>query len=277
MADSYTIKTLRLTITQDGTAKTYEGFASEVNITKPGLPEKNSAKVKIWGLKYEDMANLTMLAFRPLEARPNLLEVEAGDQGGRLAMIFRGEITAASADFNASPDVTMNFEADSGSYPQKIAAPVLTVAGEVKAADLFAKFAAEAGYEYKNEGLTASLKNAWFPGSPVEKARKLARDIGCELIIDDGAMITLPAGGARPGQGVLLNKESGLIGYPTFSQQGIVCRCLFNPDLVYGGIIKVESLVPKATGQWKITKLTHDLSANKPGNWESKIEAAYDE
>jgi len=277
MADSYTIKTLRLTITQDGKAKIYEGFAVEASITKPGLPEKNSAKVKIWGLKYEDMASLTMLAFRPLEARHNLLEVEAGDKDGKLALIFKGEITSASADLNASPDVAMSFEADSGSYPQKIAAPAATVAGEVKAADLFAKFAAEAGYEYKNEGLTASLKNAWFPGSPVEKARKLARDIGCELIIDDGAMITLPAGQSRPGQAVLLNPGSGLLGYPTFNQRGIVCRCLFNPDLVYGGIIKVESLVPKATGQWKITKLTHDLAAYKPGNWESKIEAAYDE
>jgi len=79
MADSYTLKTLRLTITQDGPPKIYEGFAVEASITKPGLPEKNSAKVKIWGLKYEDMASLTMLAFRPLEARHNLLEIEAGD------------------------------------------------------------------------------------------------------------------------------------------------------------------------------------------------------
>jgi hypothetical protein len=279
MADSFTIKTIKTTITQDGTAKTYEGFATEVNITKPGLPEKNSAKVKIWGLKLEDMAQLTMLAFRPLESQHNLLEVEAGDEGGGLALIFKGEITAASADFNSSPDVAMNFEADSGTYPQKIAKPVETVAGEVKASDLFSKFAADAGYEYKNEGLTASVKNAWFPGSPIEKARKLARDIGCELIIDDGSIITLPAGKARQGQAVLLSKETGLVGYPTFNQQGITCRCLFNPDLVYGGLIKVESIVPKASGQWKITKLTHDLSAYKPGggNWESKIEAAYDE
>ena len=279
MPDSYTIKTLKVTVTQDGTARAMEGLAVEATITKPGLPEKNSAKVKIWGLKYEVMAQLTMLAFRPLESQHNLLEVEAGDLGGRPALVFKGEITKASADFNSSPDVAMDFEASSGSYPQLIAKPVETVAGEAKAADLFAQFAAEAGYDYKNEGLTASVKNAWFPGSPIEKAYKLARDLDCELIIDDGAMITLPGGQARPGRAVLLTKDTGLLGYPTFNQDGITCRCLFNPDLVYGGLIKVESIVPKASGQWKITKLSHELSAYKPGGgaWESKIEAAYDE
>ena len=284
MAESYTLKTLKITITQaqgggQGLAKVYEGFACEAKITKPGLPEKNSAQVKLWGLKYEDMANLTMLSFRPLERQKNLLKIEAGDQGGKLALVFEGEITSASADFNGSPDVAMDFEAASGSYPQLIAKPVETVEGEAKAADLFAKWAGEAGYSYRNEGLTASVKNAWFPGSPPEKAEKLARDLGCELIIDDGQFITLPAGKAREGTAVLLNKTTGLIGYPTFNQDGLVCRCLFNPDLIYGGLIKVESIVPKASGQWKITKLTHDLSAYKPGggNWESQIEAADDE
>ena len=106
---------------------------------------------------------------------------------------------------------------------------------------------------------------------------KLARDVGCELIIDDGEVIVLPAGKARSGSAVLLNKDTGLIGYPTFNQNGISCRCMYNPHLLYGGLIKVESLVPRASGEWRITKLTHNITACTPngGNWESQIEAAY--
>ncbi len=287
MPKSFSLKTIQLAVTLSqggfdggsGNTKIIEGLACQVTIEKPGLPEKNSLKTRVWGMKYEDMAQLTMLAFKPLESQKNLIEVKAGDKGGTLATIFQGEIISASADFNSAPDVAMDFEADSGSYPNQIAGPTATVAGEAPAANLFARFASEAGYEYKNEGVEASVKDAWFPGSPIEKAMKLARDIGCELIIDDGVMITMPEGQSREGNAVLLNSANGMIGYPTFNQDGIVCRCIFNPDLQYGGLIQVESIVPKATGVWKITKLSHDLSAYVPGggNWESKIEAASNE
>lgn len=284
MTTSFTLKTIRLSITLGkgnfsggGNTKTIEGLACEVAITKPGLPEKNSASVKVWGLKYEDMAQLTMLAFRPLELQRNLISIYAGEQDSKLSLAFSGAIISAFADFNASPDVAMQFEADTGTYAQQIAEPVLTTKGEAPADSLFASFAKSAGFTYVNEGVTASVKNAWIPGSPMDKAEKLARDIGCELIVDDDALIVMTAGQARKGNAVLLNKETGLIGYPTFNQDGISCRCLYNPDLIYGGLIKVESIVPRASGTWRITKLTHNLAAYVPGggNWESQIEAMY--
>jgi hypothetical protein len=285
MPKSFSIKTIRIAVTlgkgnfsEGGNTKTIEGLACDVSVQKPGLPEKNSATVKVWGLKYEDMAQLTMLSFKPLESQHNLISVKAGEKDGSLALIFQGEITSAFADFNAAPDVCMRFEADSGSYPQQMASPVLTVQGEVSADQLFSQFAKDAGYSFKNEGVTSAVQNAWFPGSPIDKMTKLARDIGCELLIDDGAVIALPAGKARSGNAVLLTKDTGLIGYPTFNQDGISCRCLFNPDLAYGGLIKVESIVPRASGVWRITKLTHSIAAYvSGGNWESQVEAAYNE
>ena len=69
MPKSFSIKTIQIAITlgkgnfsEGGNTKTIEGLACDVSVQKPGLPEKNSAAVKIWGLKYEDMAQLTMLA-----------------------------------------------------------------------------------------------------------------------------------------------------------------------------------------------------------------------
>ena len=60
MAGSFTLKTIQVAITlgkgmfsEGGNTKTIEGLACDVSVTKPGLPEKNSASVKIWGLKYE--------------------------------------------------------------------------------------------------------------------------------------------------------------------------------------------------------------------------------
>ena len=286
MPTSFTLKTIRIGITlgkgvfsEGGNTKTIEGLACNVSVKKPGLPEKNSATVKIWGLKYEDMAQLTMLSFKPLESLHNIITVHAGERGATLPLIFKGEITSAFADFNAAPDVCMQFEADTGSYPQQMASPVATTKGESTADNLFAQYARAAGYDFKNEGVTASVQNVCMPGSPINKITKLARDIGCDLLLDDGVVVVLPAGQARAGNAVLLTKDTGMIGYPTFNQDGISLKCIFNPDLAYGGLIKVESIVPRASGVWRITKLTHNIAAYKPdgGSWESQLEAAYNE
>lgn len=284
MPNSFSIKTIQISVvlgegdfSGGGNTKIIEGLACDVSVTKPGPPDKNTATIKIWGMKYDDMAQLTMLAFKPLEYQKNLLSIKAGDLGGTLSLVFTGEITQAAADFNSAPDVCMQFEVQTGAYPQLIAEPVITTQGEAPADNLFSQFSASMGYAYKNEGVTASVKNGWYSGSPLEKAVKLAKDIGCEIVIDDSTVVVMPAGQAREGNAVLLNKDTGLIGYPTFTQDGISCRCIFNPDLLYGGLIRVESIVPRATGTWRITKLSHSLAAYVPGggNWESQIEAAY--
>lgn len=282
MTNNFSLKTIRATVTlgkgmfsDGGNVKVIEGLACEAAIEKPGLPQRNSATLKVWGLKLENMEQLSMLAYRPLEAHHNLLRIEAGEQGGGLAPVFQGEITSAAADFNSAPDVCMELVALSGSYPQRIAEPPLTVRGEAPVDSLFARFAAEAGYAYRNEGVSGSVRDSHYPGSPIRKMEKLAGDIGCELFIDDGLVLTLPSGKARGGAAVFLSKNTGLLGYPTFTQEGISCRCLFNPALAHGGLIKVESIVPRASGTWKISRLTHNIAAYLPsgGSWESRIDA----
>lgn len=274
-SNSYKIKTIKLTLDYSGSQTIIEGLAMGVTVTKPGLPEKNTANITVWGLKYDTMDQLTMLAFRPLESEKNTIMVEAGDKGGELSVVFKGEITAASADFNESPDISMKFECASGNYPQQIADPVMTVDGEAKATDLFSQWSGAMGYTYKDEGVTASVKNSWYEGSPLQKSYKLSRDIECEFYVDDDEVVVMPLGQAREGNAVLLNKDTGLIGYPVFNQDGIVCRCIYNPDVKQGGLIQVESIVPRASGTWRVVKLEHSLSAYNPGggDWESKIEA----
>lgn len=275
------IKTIEIGVTlgggsfgSGGNTKTYEGFATSVNVTKPGLPEKNKATVKISGLSLADMSKMTTLAFAPLKTQKNLLRIRAGEKGGSLGLVFEGEITTAYADFNTAPDVTMNIEAQSGSYPALIPLKQEAVQGEASAADLISKYAGEVGYSFRNEGVSSSVKNIVLNGSPVEKMRDVADQVGIEMIIDDGAVVIMPAGKARSGNAVLLKDTSGLVGYPTFTQDGISLKAFFNPSFQQNGLVKVESIVPKASGTWKISKLTHNLEAYKPGGgqWISQIE-----
>jgi len=271
MPKSFSIKTIKISVTLDkgnfsgnGNTKIFEGFACDVSVTKAGLPQLNGAAVNIYGLNMDTMKQLTVLGPKPLESNHNVIKIEAGDKDTTLALVYQGEITLAYADFSKAPNPFMHLEAGTGSNSQQKASSPTTVKGEAKADRFFAQFAKEAGYSYENQGVTSSVKNAVFSGSPIDKLQKLANDVGCDLIIDDGHVIVLPFGQPRKGIAVSLNEGTGLIGYPQFTNIGITCNCLFNPNLTYGGLIKVKSTVPGADGVWRVSKLEHHLTAYMP-------------
>lgn len=280
---TFSVKTIRTTITLGagsfaggGNTKIIEGLATDVSVTKPGLPEKNSASVDIANIRLNDMEQMTFLAFQPLQSNKNLLKIEAGELGNTLSVVFTGEITSAYADFTAAPSPRFKIEAISGGYAAKMGTAPVSVNGSAAAADLISQFAGQIGYSFRNEGVTASVRNAVYNGSPIEKARAVAEEVGAELLIDDNTLVLLPYDAARSGRAVLITPETGLIGYPSFNSDGISFNCFYNPDLRQGGAVQVESIVPKASGVWKITRLAHRLGAYGASDaWQSAVDAVY--
>lgn len=285
MAKSFTKKCLRVDVvlgegTFDGehNSKSFEGLETSVSIEKPGLPDKNTAKVTIIGMSLDDMRQLTMLAFKPLQSQKNVISIFAGDAEQGMEQCFLGEITAAHADFQSAPTIKMNIEAAAGAYASLKAESPVAVKGSQTAASLIEQFAKDSGYAFENKGVNSSVKNAVFNGSPTEKAYAVARQVGAELIIDDGKFILLPfdKGRQEEGNAVLLTPETGMLGYPSFSNDGVSVTCLYNPALELGGMVKIESIVPGATGVWKIVKLSHELNAygRQGGAWFSQVDAS---
>lgn len=257
--------------------KTLTQIPIHVRVEKTGPPDFCKAVVDIRGMKYEDMDKLSTLAFKPLAAAKNVLAIYAGNEEEGTSLVFQGEIDSASADFNAAPDVNFSIEAKAGMYGMTTAKGPTAVKGNQSCASFCEMQAKEMGYTFKNDGVTAHLSNAIFNGSPVQQARAAARQVGAELLLDDGVMKLMPSGGSGDtGNAVLLNKDSGLLGYPVITSDGIDITTLYNPKFELGGYVKVESIVPGAKGFWRIAKLTHELTAFDPqgGPWESQLSAA---
>lgn len=286
---SFTRKLLEVHVTlqagqfEGGNTKIITDVPLKVRIEKTGPPDFCKATIEARGLRYEDMAQMSTLAFRPLYSARNSVAVFAGDEVDGLSLAFSGSITQASADFNAAPDVSFKIEAMTGYFGAITPQSPTAVRGAQPAADFIAMQAQKVGFTFQNDGVSAQLNNAIFNGSPVAQARAAARQIGAELIIDDDVMILSPAGGAGKnagggrGNAVLLNKDTGLLGYPVLSNEGVQLKALYNPAFRLGGLVEVESIVPKASGTWRIIKLTHDLAAfdAKGGPWESQMTTYY--
>lgn len=285
MSKSFTQKMIeiRLTLADGGFAggentKIIRGLGCDVEITKPGLPAKNSCKATIWGMPLADMEALTMLAFEPLKVRKNKIAVYAGDEEG-LALAFAGDITGAWPDFNAAPDVAFRVEALTGYVASVTPRRIYSAGGDVSIDAIMRQLAGEMGVAFVNNGVTGSLAQPALSGGLYEQAASVARMADIELVLDDEAMVIQPWDAVRDADAEppVWRDSTGVKGYPTFTQTGISVTGLYAPALVQGGALRVESIVPKASGTWKIISLKHKLQAHYPGatQWHTTVEGAY--
>ena len=201
----------------------------------------------------------------------------AGEQGTTLQSVFKGEITLAYADLNNGK--VLKIQAQTGAYPVLIPDAPRSVVGEQSAASLIESLAKQSNYSFSNEGVTAMVKDMTVSGDPITKMRTIASHVGAELLIDDDTVVLLPSGGARKPQGGIpvVSVDTGMIGYPTFTNTGLSVSTFFRPDLRLAALVHVESIIPGATGNWRIVKLSHELSANNPrgGAWRTSFETMF--
>lgn len=268
---------LRVTLHADsfggkGTEKIIKGLPMEARISKITGAQAGTANVTIWGLSRDDMSALTVLAYRNLNNRHNKFALLAGEED-MLSLVFSGEIWIAYADYNSAPEPVFRIEALPAYYGNLLAQGTMSISGDVPIADLMSKCAKDIGYNFRNEGVETRVVNAIYSGSPVEKMRTIARSVGATLIIENNEVVLLPAGTSRNMPPIHISSESGLIGYPSFSNYFCYFKTLYNPAYALNADIIVDSIVPHASGRWRIEKVEHNLTANmtNAGPWESVL------
>lgn len=276
----FSIKTIRVHIqlhegqfAGSGNTITIEGLPISATISKQGGEEKNKATVEIYNLKLETVRQLTSLAFKRLQTYNNVIQIDVGNKGANLSTVFIGEVSSSIPVIDDSGHLILHVEAISGYYPSLLPTTPTSVQGETTIESLMEQFADEADYQFENKGVTGSVTNCVFIGSPVTKAQALARQADIDLLIDDKKFTIQPFDAPKDGYIPVIADYTGMIGYPAFSNDGISCRCVFNDKLKVGSFFKLESILPHATGEWQITKLEHHLEANVPngGQWESVV------
>ena len=64
-----------------------------------------------------------------------------------------------------------------------------------------------------------------------------------------------------------------MIGYPLFAPNGqMVVRSLFNPKVAFGGLIRIDSIIPQANKTWYVQSMNLALDAKVPkGEWSMEM------
>ena len=69
----------------------------------------------------------------------------------------------------------------------------------------------------------------------------LGQTTGTKLFVVNGTLVAMPLTGYLPGEAVVLNSKTGMVGVPEATQNGVEVRCLLNPKLTIGTRVQINN------------------------------------
>ena len=257
---------------------TIEGLPIKVVVEKGGLPSFNTAKIEIQGLSLDRMMALSSLAIESMLAdERHKVNIYAGDEKNGLSLIFSGDVKSAIPDFSGAPDIVMRLDCFCAYFDAITAQEPIAIKGEGRVADIIGSLVRSEGYTFYNAGVTASVKDCHVSGDMRTKVYKLANAVGAKVCFDDKEVMLAPIGEPFRSAFTKVNKDTGMIGYPTVDDTSVSVSCFFNPSILFGSLVQIESVVPRASGKFQVVKVVHSLSANNPdgGDWFTNFEVLF--
>ena len=261
------------------------GLRTSCQITKAGGASMSTLELRVWGMPLDTMRKLTVLnKLAYSEERNNYVTVTAGDDESGMGVVFTGTIKEAWADASNPPD--MQFAVSAFTAGLDAIRPVAPTSynGPVAVDVAFSSIAAQMvpPRTLENSGVQTVLESPYLPGTLRDQALALARAARCNMLIDDQVLAIWPLGQVRDGLALEISADSGLVGYPQFTQNGIAFTTLFTPSLTFGQRVKVTSLLGTtevgqdlghANGEWVVASVAHALDAEIPGGqWFTRVE-----
>jgi hypothetical protein len=199
----------------------------------------NHADIRVYNLAEATCARLGTKEF-------TRIVLQAGYEGN-CGLIFGGTIRQVRFGRENGVDTYADFLASDGDRAYNYAVVRATLAAGATQKDV-AKTAAGAMAEHGvTQGYIPDLGGQALPRGQVMygMARDYLRDVAhstdTSWSIQDGKVQLVPKRGYLPGEAVKLTAETGLIGMPEQTEQGIMVRCLINPKLRVGGRIKLDN------------------------------------
>lgn len=254
---------------------TLTGLRVSANIVKAGGASLGNGQLRIMGMTLSHMNQVSTLGLTVMVVRKNTVSVTAGDDVSGMALVFEGTIFEAWADFQGAPEVVFNVVASTGLYDAVKPVPPSSYSGGADVAVIMSNLAEQMNFVFENSGVSVQLSNPYFPGTAREQAERCAKAADINMIMDDKTLAIWPKGTARGTEKVSLSPETGMVGYPTYTSNGIAVTCLFNPSIRFGGKIEVKSSLTPACGEWVVQTLAHSLESETPGGaWFTSLTAA---
>lgn len=218
----------------------FSTFKVRFSIRRGDVQTPNSADIRIYNVSPETANQISTKEF-------NQVVVQAGYEGN-FGLIFRGQtkqvrigrenavdsyvdITAADGDsaYNFS---SCSFALAAGQTPQNAVERFLKTMGP---------FGITKGYLPPDLSNAGRIRGRVFYGMTKDELRDFAAANEVLYSIQDGALNVVSKRSYIPGDPVIISPQTGLIGVPEQTQNGIEARILLNPQVRISRLVKLEN------------------------------------
>lgn len=185
--------------------------------------------------------------------------------------IFSGYMTSSIANMNAIPNAALMITATANADLQNKPASPFSFNGATPVPDIINAICNAAGYKAYITGLDGLVvTNPHYEGSIFTQLESLCNDVNVAMSVAPPSISFWPQDSTRDDVMPFISPEYGLIGYPIFSNGGLMFQTQFSTLLTTGRNVQIETSLPHASGVYKLTSVNHELSSwMNDGPWHS--------
>lgn len=185
--------------------------------------------------------------------------------------IFAGYMTSSIANMNTIPNAALMITATANADLQNKPASPFSFNGATPVPDIINAICNAAGYKAYITGLDGFVvTNPHYEGSIFSQLESLCNDVNVAMSVAPPSISFWPQDSTRDDVMPFISPEYGLIGYPIFSNGGLMFQTQFSTLLTTGRNVQIETSLPHASGVYKLTSVNHELSSwVNDGPWHS--------
>lgn len=263
MAEKLDPRIVRLSVEIDGQFHVFEGLDIVARGRKTTNPQENSCDVTISNLTKHDR-DYILTATSPFIGRqrsPKRMIVEAGRVSTGVSRLFYGDITASQ--ITQPPDIGLTMRFQTGAHKKGVV--VARQGREIQPlSSLAASVAADMGVGLTFEADDFQVANYSFSGAVAGQLECLAATGNVDVFVDDQTLVVKNRGAGLRNRVRILNKSSGMVGVPEFTERGLKVRAMIDAQTTLGGTIRIESqLNPATNGDYVVYSLGFDVASRR--------------
>ena len=220
-------------------------FRFTFDIRQQDSQSPNTAIIRVFNLSIETVRQIQTAYIRVV--------LQVGYAHTTVGVIFDGTIVQTRRGRERNVDSYLDILATEGDLPYTFAVINQTFAPGVTSAQLMEAYSKVlGGYGTPitdNKGLIGGTlpRGKVAFGMAIDYFSQLCITTGHTWVIQNGKIVAIPLTGYLPGEAVVLNSQSGLIGQPEATQQGVTLRCLINPKIRVGTRVQIANYLINET------------------------------
>ena len=252
---------VQVKIEVNGVEKTYsEGLAIVANGTKYANALQNECEITLNNLdKATQDYLLTETSPFNRNRTPKIVRLYAGRQSYGVALVYVGNIISSSV--SQPPDIGVTLKCLTGNF---IKGNVLSrnFPGSATLSQVSRQFASDNNLALNFQATDKNIGNVTFSGAASKQIELLGTMSNLNVYVDDSALIVKDAWIPLTGQLRVLDADSGMIGIPQFTEQGVKVKYLLDNKTTLGGALQIISRVyPAINGTYVIYKLNFEITS----------------